>query len=149
EPLRFLERYAEAVSRGDSVLPQPKGVVFLGELVGLRTSITSIYDQLQERYLALKASEQELRTSRERFALAIEGSDSGMWDWDVATNAVFFAPRWKSMLGYDENDLADNFDAWIGLLHPEDKKRCLDYVQDFLKHPTDLYESEHRLRQKD
>jgi PAS domain S-box-containing protein len=149
QPLRFLERYAEAVSRGEAVLPQPKGVVFLGELVGLRSSITTMYEQLQERYLALKSSEEELRSSRERFILAIEGSDSGLWDWDVATGTVFFAPRWKTMLGYDEPDLPDRYETWIDLLHAEDKPRCLNYMAKFLEHPTDLYENEYRLRQKD
>ncbi len=149
EPLRFLERYAEAVSRGDPHLPQPKGVIFLGELVGLRTAITSMYDQLQERYLALKASEEELRSSRERFALAIEGSDSGLWDFDVANGATYLAPRWKTMLGYAPDELDNRYETWVSLLHPDDVERCLRYRANFLEHPTSLYESEHRLRQKD
>ena len=149
QPLRFLERYAEAVSRGEPVPPQPRGVVFLGELIGLRSSITAMYEQLQERYLALKASEEELRFSRERFALAIDGSDSGLWDWDVATGHVFYAPRWKTMLGYGEHELPDHFQTWADLLHPDDKPRCLEYIEWFLEHPTEPYESEHRLKQKD
>jgi PAS domain S-box-containing protein len=148
-PLRFLERYAEAASRGEPVPQQPKGVLFLGELVGLRSSITSIYDQLRERYLALKASEEELRSSRERFALAIDGSDNGLWDWDIATGAVFYAPRWKTMLGYQEHDLPDNYDTWVDLLHPDDKKRSVAYLAEFLEHPDGQYISEHRLKQKD
>jgi PAS domain S-box-containing protein len=149
EPLRFLERYANAVSRGDTNLPQPRGVLFLGELVGLRTSITSMYDQLQERYLALKASEEELRSSRERFVLAIEGSDSGLWDYDVVRNITYLAPRWKTMLGYAPEELDNRYETWVDLLHPDDRERCLRYRARFLEHPTSLYESEHRLRQKD
>jgi len=147
-PVRFLERYADAVSRGVE-LPQPKGVLFLGELLGLRTSITSMYNQLHDRYQALKTSEEELRSSRERFILAVEGADSGIWDWDIESGTVFYAPRWKSMLGYRDRDVPDTYDAWVNLLHPDDKHRCVTYMEAFLAHPTGIYESEYRLRQKD
>lgn len=47
-----------------------------------------------------KLSEKELQASKERFTLAVRGSSDGIWDWDIAQNAVYFSPRFREMLGY-------------------------------------------------
>ncbi|NUQ64373.1 MAG: PAS domain S-box protein [Pirellulales bacterium] len=96
-----------------------------------------------------KRIEQSLRESEERFFLAVRGTDAGIWDWNLTTNQVYFSPRWKSMLGYDEDELADTFAAWEGRLHPQDLERALQTLRDYLEGRTAKYELEHRLRHKD
>ncbi len=55
-----------------------------------------------------------LRRSEERYALAVRGANDGLWDWDLTTNRIYFAPRWKSMLGYDEWQIGDSPEEWFG-----------------------------------
>jgi diguanylate cyclase (GGDEF)-like protein/PAS domain S-box-containing protein len=57
----------------------------------------------------------ELRVSRERYMLVAEGANDGIWDFDLATRHIFFSPRVRQMLGYDESELSG----------PEDLRRII------------------------
>jgi PAS domain S-box-containing protein len=97
----------------------------------------------------LLKSKEALRQSEERYNLAIQGATDGLWDWDLRSNAVYYSPRWKSMLGYDEHEVEDNFDAWVALVHPEDREQATSAINDYLDGKTQQYRLEHRLRHKD
>jgi len=96
-----------------------------------------------------KRAEHALEESQVRLALVIRGSNDGIWDWNLLTNEVYFSPRWKSMLGYEEKDLGDTFEVWVELLHPEDREHAMKVVQAYLSGQATTYELEHRLRHKD
>lgn len=93
-------------------------------------------------------AEESLRQSEERFDLAVRGSDAGIWDWDLLTNHVYYSPRWKSILGYDEDEIENEYREWEQRLHPEDRDRALATIRDYLEGTTAEYELEHRLRHK-
>ncbi len=96
-----------------------------------------------------KRREEELRRSRERFDLAVRGSNDGIWDWDLRTNSVYFSPRWKSMIGYDDGEIAGRFEEWEARLHPDDRATAVAKVQAYLQQQIPTYEVEHRMRHKD
>ncbi|MCK5664274.1 MAG: EAL domain-containing protein [Thiotrichaceae bacterium] len=74
----------------------------------------------------------ELNKQEERAILALRGANDGLWDWDLEADYVHFSPRWKSMLGYAETELENEFSTWEHLIHPADKdlvslvKRVID-----------------------
>ena len=96
-----------------------------------------------------RQAEEELRRSRERFELAVRGSQDGLWDWDLETDEVFFSPRWKSILGYEDHELANHLDEWSERLHPEERERVLAANYAHINGTTSHYEYEYRLRHKD
>ncbi len=98
---------------------------------------------------SITAREQCLRESEERFSLAMEGANDGLWDWNITSNEVFFSPRWKSMLGYPEQELCDGLESWRKLMHPLDLERLAPLLDDFISGKGDKYEVEFRMRHKD
>ena len=109
-----------------------------GFIVGNRIDIT----ELKNTTLALNQSEQ-------RWELALSSINDGLWDWNPKTGEVYFSSRWKSMLGYRDDEIAATIDEWIQRVHPDDVEATMAEVQRHLRGETEYYQSEHRLRCKD
>ena len=90
----------------------------------------------------------DLRKSREQFELAVRGSNDGLWDWDLETNAAFFSPRWKSQLGYEDYEIPHHFPEFESRLHSDDRERVLKTVRDYLEGRLPFYSVEFRMRCK-
>ena len=111
-----------------------------GELVGVLGIGRNITDR--------RESETKLRQSEERFSLAMRGANDGLWDWDIETDKVYYSPRWKSMLGYGENELDHSLDTWKCLVHPHDKDIVLKQAWDCIAGLSDSFEVEMRMRHR-
>jgi len=90
-----------------------------------------------------------LDVSEERWHFALEGAGDGVWDWNPKTDEVFYSKRWKTMLGYDDEDIKNNFEAWKELVHEDDRERVYEVVARFINQENELFEAEQRLRCKD
>ncbi|MBK8783984.1 MAG: PAS domain S-box protein [Anaerolineales bacterium] len=95
-----------------------------------------------------KKYEEELRKSQEQYALAAEGANDGLWDWDIANNDIYYSPRWKSMLGYEVHELTKGFEDWENLIHPDDHDHAINSLDNYLAHKSDTYDVEIRLQHK-
>jgi PAS domain S-box-containing protein len=109
-----------------------------GYIVGNRIDITE-----------LKNTAQALADSEQRWELAVSGANDGIWDWNPQTNEVYFSPRWKSMLGYRNDEIDSQVDEWISRVHPDDLAHTMEELQRHLRGETDFYQCEHRMRCKD
>src|ERR1700752_5066617 len=99
--------------------------------------------------LSHKQAREALKESEERYALAARGSNDGLWDWNLLTGAVYFSPRWKAMLGFQENEIEDRLEEWLARIHDADRERVQQEIDAHQKGLTPHYESEHRLLHKD
>lgn len=88
-------------------------------------------------------------TSEERFALAMQGANDGLWDWNLVTDEVYFSPQWKRMMGFEQEETVKDPQAWSLLLHPEDRDKTLAHLRDCLQGQVDRLEYEVRMRHKD
>ena len=99
--------------------------------------------------LSHKNAQEALRESEERYALAARGANDGLWDWNLLTDAVYFSPRWKAMLGFQENEIEDRLEEWLDRIHDADRDRVKQEIDAHQKGLTPHFESEHRLLHKD
>ena len=95
-----------------------------------------------------KLIEEKLFESEQRYQMATEAADLGIWDYVVGSGKTFYSRRWKSLLGYYPDEIDDNFTVWENLLHPEDKERMISYINNFINSDLRLYEAEFRMRHK-
>lgn len=95
-----------------------------------------------------KQVEAALLLSEERFYLALEGSAMGLWDWNLARGEVYFNPRWKTMLGYEVEEVENSFASWEQLLHPEDLPPAKAALNAHLEGKEPTYEKELRMLTK-
>ncbi len=79
--------------------------------------------------------------------LAVRGSSDGLWDWNIATDKVYYSPRLKELLGYQEHEIDNVFAEFESRLHPEDHDRIMQALSDHLEQGTP-YDVECRLRTK-
>src|SRR5712671_4947387 len=99
--------------------------------------------------LSHKRAQEGLRESEERYALAARGANDGLWDWNVEANVVYFSTRWKSMLGYQENEIGDKPGEWLDRIHEADRERVNEEIAAHQKGSVPQFESEHRVLHKD
>ena len=103
--------------------------------------------RLLEEKTKTQAALEELEAIQERFQLAIEGSSAGIWDWDIRTSEVFYAPRFKALLGFEEHEFVNQFDSFANALHPQDKKGVFGKINSTLEN-DDPYDVIYRLKTK-
>jgi PAS domain S-box-containing protein len=105
----------------------------------------TVFDVITERKLAEKA----LRASEERLDLALRGANEGLWDWNLKTGELYLSPRWKSLLGHTDEELASSYGTWLRLLHPEDRELAAAQLNDFLEGRSAQYQAEYRMGHRD
>jgi diguanylate cyclase (GGDEF)-like protein/PAS domain S-box-containing protein len=97
---------------------------------------------------AAKRTELALRESEERYALAAQGANDGLWDWDLRQNHVYFSPRWKQMLGYAEAEIGSQLSEWLDRVHPEDLERLEVRLVAHRERLITHFEHEYRIRHR-
>jgi diguanylate cyclase (GGDEF)-like protein/PAS domain S-box-containing protein len=100
-------------------------------------------------HVSYKKAEEALRESEQRYALAARGANDGLWDWNLRNNVIYFSPRWKSMLGYQEAEIGNRPEEWLDRIHVADRERVKREIDVHQKGLTPQFESENRVQHKD
>lgn len=102
-----------------------------------------------EDITARREAEDALRTSQERYALAAQGSNGGLWEWDLLEDRFYYSPRWAALVGVQENELSERPEEWWDRTHPRDIDLLRQEIQSHLKGHTPHFECEFRILHKD
>ena len=96
-----------------------------------------------------KDSEDALRESQQRYAMATTAGALGVWDWNFQTNELYVDPTLKSLLGFEDEEITNRPEDWGSRVHPQDLPVAGAHVKACIDGHTDVYEVEHRMLHKD
>lgn len=114
------------------ILPTASGATLLWQDIGDRTR-----------------AEQALKRNTDRLALAADGANDGLWEWDLRTHELYVSKRWKSMLGLPESAAVARAEDWFARVHAEDVDPLKEAVRAVTAGEAAHLEHEHRLRVED
>ena len=141
-PLRRLERLSQSLAEGkvpeDLKSPQE----------GFR-EIAQVERAFDVMVQAIHRREEALRISEERYALAMKGSNEGLWDWDILEGRLYVSPRWKEILGLDPEEPMDRMAQWEARIHPEDRDEVVASLSAAMAQEEAQYDQTFRMRHGD
>jgi len=111
--------------------------------------LLEIMDLLNAQISKRKESEVELKASQELWQFALEGAGDGVWDYDFQSRKIFFSKRYKEMLGYNDDEFANDAEEWMSRIHPEDLHLVMKTDQDYFYKKQANHQVEYRIRHKD
>ncbi len=112
-----------------------------GRIVGY----IGIAQDITERVQALE----RLRSSEERWQLAIAGSNDGAWEWDILADRIWVSPRDREILGLPDQDEFVSRSHWLGSMHPDDTEGMGEAVRRYFAGQNAVFEHVHRVRRAD
>jgi diguanylate cyclase (GGDEF)-like protein/PAS domain S-box-containing protein len=102
-----------------------------------------------QSHVTSKKMSARLRESEMRYSLSAQGSNDGLWDWDLAANRLHLSDRWKSMLGFEPHEISDDPQEWFLRIHPDDVADVRAAIAAHRAGETAKFESEHRMLHRD
>lgn len=121
-----------------------------GLMVAVLLAVAVWLSQLSSRHaLEARRAEEAMREMALRLQLAVAASGTGLWNWDLKSNEVYFSPEWKQQLGYADHELANRYEEAESRLHPDDRGRALETTRRTIDQRISDYSSEFRMRHRD
>ncbi len=139
------ERVRDAVSSLDLLVLHCLALLVVVALGGVLLAIS--WNRALQKEVESRTA--ELTESEERYALAAQAANDGLWDWNLATGRIYFSPRWRAMLGRSTSELGDGLAAWLDCVHPDDRESMRAALEAHVAGHTSHFEGEYRLRHRD
>jgi PAS domain S-box-containing protein len=152
-PLSRLADHADGGGSGGSVGAGHAGRIDeIGQIArtldDLQSRMAIQESKLEKVEAQRKQLEATLRLSEERYTLAVQSANDGMWEWNLQNDRMYFSPRWKSMLGFAESEIGDSREEWRRRV-PDDEIPVVEAaLKAHLDGRTVRYEHQHRLVHK-
>lgn len=108
-----------------------------GLLIGFRGVVRDMTEKVQ--------AELAIRTNENRLQLALDATQDGLWDWDLANDIAYLSPHYYEIVGYSPEEVTANFEFFKRTVHPDDLGRVLHVMEEHFKGHTAASEFDYRL----
>ncbi|MCB9789029.1 MAG: PAS domain S-box protein [Deltaproteobacteria bacterium] len=92
---------------------------------------------------------EELRQSEERFRLLARATNDAIWDWDLATDAIWWNEGITALFGYDRAAMDPSVDSWLTRVHEDDSGRVMASLREAIAEGAAIWSTEYRFLRQD
>jgi PAS domain S-box-containing protein len=84
--------------------------------------------------------QRSIEEAHARFERAVSGTSDGLFDWDLSTGYVWYAPRFRELLDYADANFPNSFNSFQRALHQEDRINVMAKIRNHLEQrmPLDM-----------
>lgn len=87
---------------------------------------------------------------KNQLKLAVQASNTGIWDWNINSDNIFFSDVFANLMGYTNHEMNCNASSWEAMLHSDDLPNALQKLHKILISTSEkFYEDEFRMRHRD
>ena len=122
-------------------------VLTKGDISPYHSTIESIVNQATQVCKRLR-SEKTKQLSEDRLKKTFEAIEDGYWDWDIPSGQIVVNDKWYTMLGYKPGEFPATHENYLSLLHPDDRKKTMELVDQATRDFSTTYSAEFRLKMK-
>ncbi|MGE5568934.1 MAG: PAS domain-containing protein [Rhodospirillales bacterium] len=129
-----------------------------GEIVVVQSQGNWIFNEAQEPVKLVgtcqditerKQAEMRLRQSEERFQIAARATNDMIWEWDLATDSVWWNQGATTLFGYPTGEVRSDLAWWAEHIHPEDVERVITRILTAAKRGECFWSDEYRFQRGD
>ena len=92
---------------------------------------------------------QALQKIETRYDIAVQIINDGLWEWDLISNQINYSPRWKSMVGYQNEEIQTSPVEWLSRVHRANIAKLQDTISACWQGEIDHFEIEYSLLHRD
>jgi len=85
-----------------------------------------------------KQTEAALHSNTEWLSLALGAAQAGIWEWDLQTNENTWSEELWQVYGLEPHSCQPSYETWLQTIHPADRARAAQAVQEAAENGTDL-----------
>ncbi len=123
-------------------------LTYLSIYLGLLILAYFVYKRFLRINLKNSMAQAQIQESEYRYNLAMKASNDGLFDWNLETNAIYYSPGWKKMIGYEDNELPNDFSVWEEATNPEDIKKLWELQKKLINKEVDRFVLEFKMKHK-
>ena len=125
-----------------------RGVADTRLMVEGRDELSNLTIRINRMLDALKQADEAVRASETRLRQAMDATHEGLWEWNLQAHTSYFSPRCFAMLGYAPGEVHETSEAFMDLLHPDDRELVRTTIRENVRKRINDYRFEFRLKHK-